>query len=255
MSVSTPALAIISFLVSVKQAKSLTEISKNLFISPSTAYRVLSSLKISGWVVRDDVTKRYRVGNRLIELALSLVSQLDLRNVGLHYLELLYSKVEESVMLSARVGLERMYIEQIQCNHELRHIVELGRHFPLWVGAPGKVILAHMEQHEIEVVLNSLKKSRKHFLASGQAVNINNLWKELTKIRNQGFSISKGERIPGTVAMAAPIFGRDNRVLGAISTGGPESRFTIDMAIGYGPLVNDIAKKISLQLGNIPQRN
>lgn len=242
-------IAILRLLVSSKEPKRLIEISRELGISASTAFRIMSSLKNAEWVFQDPITKKYSIGSGLQELAVSLVSQLDLRNASQPYLEMLYREVNENVMLTTRVGLERMYIEQIQCDHELRQVVEVGKRMPLWAGAPGKAILAYMEEEEIKAVMKELKKSGVRVLASGQVVDIDKLRQELGEIRQQGYSLTSGERTAGLHAVAAPIFGGDRRVLGAISTGGPEARFTMDMAIRYGPLLSEIGEKISLRLG------
>ena len=249
MAAANHTIAIIEFLVSSKNPNKLTAISKGLHINISTAYRILSSLKNCEWVNRDQISKKYSIGIRLLEIAFSLVSQIGLRNVSLPFLEFLYNKVKEGVMLSTRIGLERMYIEQIQSDHELRQIVKLGERMPLWGGSPGKAILAYMEKSEIEAVINKLGKSGVRFFASGQVINIYKLRKELSEIRREGFSLSSGERIAGSIAVAAPIFDRDQRVIGAISIGGPMARFSLDIATSSGPLVREIANKISAQLG------
>lgn len=244
-------LATIYFLVFSEKPKRLTEISKNLSISNSTAHRILTILKNEEWVVQNQEDKKYAVGIKLLEMAVHLVSQLDLRKLSIPHLEFLRNKVKETVLLSIRVGLERMYIEQIQCDYELRQIVELGRRFPLWLGAPGKVILAYMKQSEIDTVIDSLKQSEERYLTSNHVLNIDNLQKELTKIRNQGFSLTKGERIPGTHGIAAPIFGQNHEVIGSISTGGPKSRFSKDRALQYSSLLIEVAERISFQMGDI----
>lgn len=255
MTIPSASLNIVNLMIISNKPKRLTEISKELSISPATTYRIMVSLKNEGYVIQDQVSKKYMVGNRLLEMALTLVSHLELRNVSLPYLELLHNQLKENVMLSCRVGLERMFIEQIQCSHELRFVTELGRPLPLWTGAPGKVILAYMKKSEIEQVINNLKQQKIKSLATSQALNIDNLLKELTHIRKVGFSISKGERIIGSISVAAPIFNRDNQIVGAISTGCSAFIFTSDMAISYGPLVRSVAKKISLQLGNIQKES
>lgn len=248
MSSSNRFLAIVTFIIKSEEPKRLTEISKALNISTSTVYRILRSLKSAEWVVQDQVTKKYKVGIHLLELALSLISRLDLKNISLPFLELLNKEVNESVMLSTCVDLERIYVEQVRSHHELQHIVELGKRMPLWVGAPGKAMLAYLEETEIEQVIDRLKESGIRFFASGQGIDIDKLREELAETRNRGFSTSSGERIAGTNAVAAPIFNRDHRVVGAISIGGPAPRFSLEVATGYGPLIKEMADKITLQL-------
>ena len=252
MSSAKDAVEIVSFLVRSKGPQKLTDVGKALHISNSTVHRIMSSLKSAEWVVQEPLTKRYKVGTRFLEVALSLTSQIDLKDVSLPLLRSLHSEANESVMLSARVGLERIYLEQMRSDYELQPIVEIGKRYPLWLGASGKAILAYLEEGERETVIARAKGSGPPISASGQAIDFDKLRQELIRVRARGFSLSKGERIAGTNSVAAPVFSRDRRVVGAISLGGPAVRFSFEQARRYGPRVKEIAEKISLQLVEQP---
>ena len=242
---------IVSYLIENKSPQRLVEISKALHMSGSTAYRILGELKDAEWIVQDPETKRYETGIGLLTLALSLISQLDLRKAALPFIDLLNNKVGESVTLSMRVGLERIYIYHAQSDHELQHAVTLGQRLPLWCGAQGKAILAYLGEKHIEQVLSfNPKEQMPRIFASGRPVDEDKLRKELGEVRRKGFSVSSGERVAGTNAVSAPIFDCDNRVMGSLAIGGPEVRFNADMAKKSGPLVKEFADNISRQLGN-----
>jgi DNA-binding IclR family transcriptional regulator len=251
MSSSNDTITIVSYLVGSKAPQKLAEIGKALDISGSTAFRVLSQLKESGWVIRDPETKRYRPGVGLLELALSLISQLDLKTVAAPFLEKMGREVDEGVTLSTRIGLERIYIHHIQTEHELQQVVSWGKRLPLWCGAPGKAILAYVGHKDTEAALAGLRQSGATSFASGAPINEEKLRRELSEIRTNGFSVSSGERVLGTNSVAAPIFDHEG-VVGAISVSGPEPRLTLKMAIGYGPLVRKTADSISIELGRRP---
>lgn len=249
MSSAKDTAAILTYLAGNKEPQKLTEISKRLHISGSTAYRILTALKDIEWVFQDPDTKRYRSGIGLFELALTLISHLDLRSVAAPFLEILSGKVKEGVTLSARIGLERIYVSHIQSDHELQHMVSWGKRLPLWCGAPGKAIFAYLSEAEADAVLSGLKRSGPHSFASGRRINERKLRQELSEVRKQGFAVSSGERVAGTISVAAPIFDQEDRVVGAISVGAPELRLSLDTAIGFGPLVREMAEGISLRLG------
>jgi DNA-binding IclR family transcriptional regulator len=157
-------------------------------------------------------------------------------------------------MLALRVGLERVFIAQVPSTLEVRMMVELGKSHPLWCGAQGKAILAYMEESEVEAVMNELIKSGTRVLASGTIIDIDGLSKELAEIQRQGFAVSFAERVPGAAAVAAPIFERDRRVVGAIAIGGPLQRFAPDIVNRFGRLVSQAATEISLEFGNSPEQ-
>lgn len=246
-------ITIISYLAAANGHRGVTEMSKELGLSKSGVYRILSSLESAQWVVQNSGTQRYTLGSRILELSLSLLSNLDLRTASLSYLEELCSATKETAMLSGRVGLERIAVEQVPGYYEVRHLPEPGKRLPLWCGAPGKVMLAHLEESEIETVIDSLARSGVSVLASGQPVDIDRLREELGEIRRQGFAISSGERVVATNSVAAVIFGHRHRVIGAISVSGPLPRFTADLARHYGPLISQAARRISVRLGDSKQ--
>jgi IclR family acetate operon transcriptional repressor len=249
MDVTERVIAIISLLTRHKGFHTVTGISKELGISKSTAHRIVSSLERLQWVVRDRWTRRYRLGPGALEIGLSMLSHINIRSISLPYLYQLHDTTNESAMLSLRIGLERVYIEQVESNSELLMKAELGKRYPLWCGAQGKAMLAYMEDSEIEAVIDNLIQSGVPVLASGQVLNMNDLREELAEIRRQGFAVSFGERVQGTAAVAAPIFGHDNRVAGAISVGGPQNRFSVEISKHYGAMVSKAAKDINLRLG------
>lgn len=255
MSIVERVVVILNHLAVAQATCSVTEVSRELGLSKSTVYRILSSLQDKAWVTQDPETQRYTLGGNLLELSLSLLSKLDLRSFGLSYLSELSLATNETGMLSLRVGLERMIVDQVPSYHEVRHLGEPGKRLPLWCGAPGKVILAYLEESEIENVIESLGKSGMQVLASGQPLDIDRLREELAEIRNQGFTVTVGERIAALTGVAAPIFGRNHEVMGAISVSGPLPRFSPEIAKQYGPLVKQMASKISLRLGHFEQNS
>lgn len=238
-------LSILDYLASIGKPCQVTEISRQLKISKSTTSRNLSSLKSGQWVAQDTESRRYTIGTRALEFSLSILSCFDIRQDSLSYLGQLRDATGETSMLSLRAGLERMYIEQVPGVHEVRQIVQLGKPLPLWCGAPGKAILAYMEESDRQWIVDTLRKSGVVVLASGQTMDIDRLQEELAEIRKQGFALSVGERVAGTSAVAAPIIDRQGQVAGAISVSGPLSRFSVDLATHYGPLVREAARAIS----------
>lgn len=242
--------AVVNCLSAGKEAYGVTTISKTLGLNKTSTYRLLSALKDMEWVEQDPDSKRYRLGSGLLQIGLSAISQLDLRSVSIPHMNKLAEAVHESVVLSLRVGLERMYIEQLQSSSEIRHVVELGRRFPLWNGAPGKAMLAFLETDMVEQVLDGLARSKVRTFASGQPIIVEALRDELPAIRGRGYALSSGERVLGTSAVAAPVFGQFHRVVGAVSVSGPLPRFTVKLANGYAPAVVQTARTISLQLGD-----
>lgn len=243
-------IATIAFLARDREFHGVTEICTALGISKATEHRIVSSLLRLNWVERNPHSRKYRVGVAAARVGLGMISNLDLVTASTPYMFQLLDSTKETVMLTMRVGLERIYLHQVPGIHEVRQIVELGKLYPLWNGAPGEAILAHLDESEVNMVMDKLSDPGSAVLASGQVLVVEELRISLEEIRKKGFAVSMGKRIPGAVSVAAPIFRFNQEVIGAISIGGPSTRFTLRVATDVGPSVSRAAKNISMQLGH-----
>jgi DNA-binding IclR family transcriptional regulator len=250
MNTAERVIAILSYLATVNRKSSLAEISKGLGLNKSSVYRILSALKHVDWISQDSETQKYTLGNRILEFCMSILADFEIRKDSRQYLEEIRNTTGETALLALRVGFERMYADQVPSYHELKHLAELGKRLPLWLGAPGKVMLAYMDKDEVETVMDNVKKSGMSVMASGQPVNVDKIQAGLADIRRKGFCLTVGERVAGITTLSAPIFDYYHRVIGCICASGPLSRFNPDVAIRYSPLVVMAARKISQQLGD-----
>jgi DNA-binding IclR family transcriptional regulator len=226
----------------------VTELGSELKIEKSSISRILASLEKKQWVKKLP-NEEYVLGDRMLELSLSVLSGTDIRRVSLPYLYELNSETRETAGLTIRVDFEDIVIDQVESQNSVRHVLGLGIRYPLWSGATGKAILANMEESEIEAFCSSLKKAGDLILASGVKLNIDKLREELVIVRKQGYAMSLGERTPITSAVAAPIFERNN-VTGAILATGPLPRFDELVAKKCSGFVIQAARNISLRLGS-----
>ena len=242
---------IVNYLATSDRQYGVTEVSRELKIPKATVYRILSALVDAHWVDKNPESRRYGLSDVFLQMGLSQLSRHNLRRVSLPFLNNLQSLTHESAALSVRIGLERMFIETVESESEIRIIVPLGLRIALWSGAIGKVMLAYMQDEEKEQVISKLTQDGVKVYPTGLALRISELADELRDIEKQGYAVGSGERVPDAYAAAAPIFNKGGRVTGAISIHGPAPRFTLDSAISNAPPVCDAARKISLQMGAI----
>lgn len=242
--------AVLNYLAQSQVDCGVTEVGKQLGLSKATVYRILSALERERWVAYNPQTRKYSLGSGMLELCVAMLSNFSLTRNCVPYLEQLRNATGETAILNMRDNLERLVLEQVQGFHQLRFLAEPGSRLPLWCASPSKVILAFMEENEIEAVIGELIESGVRVLASGQAIDVDSLREELAEIRKKGFAVSVGERVPGTFAVAAPIFGLNHRVVGSVSVVGPLPRFSVDTVAKYSPLVSQAAGEMSLRLGS-----
>jgi len=225
----------------------VSEIARRLNIDKSSVHRFLVALKRKGFVVDNPRTRRYGLGYRALELSRALTLQMNLEQQAFPYLRELRDAIGETAGLSVRVGNKRVHVAQIESTHEIRRTIHIGLPLPLHLGANGKVLLAFLppEQRESLLALS---------LADGPTLTpeaFDALHRELDTTARDGYSITEGERVPGSRSMAAPVWTWQQDVI-AILVSGPEGRFSRRVAVAAAPLLLDVARRLTRQLGGQP---
>jgi len=139
-----------------------------------------------------------------------------------------------------------VHIDVIEGLHPMRRSAELGVSAPLHAGAASKVLLAGMEDLEIERYLSHavLTKFQKNTITDKKA-----LWREVQTIRQKGFAESKGELISGGRALAAPIKDHAGRTVGVIDILTPEQRYSPQQWEQCVRVLLDGTLRVSARLG------
>jgi DNA-binding IclR family transcriptional regulator len=239
--------SILTYIAASKIPCSATEITKELKITQSSVSRVLSSLETLQWVSRS--VNGYTIGDQLLKLSFSITTKLDLVRVCHPFLRELQRLTNETIVLHYRLGITETCIDQVESDHSIRHVAPFIVDFPLWSGSSGKVILAYIDRDEREEVFKALIKSGIKTYPTGQPLDINKIREELEIIREQGYSITSGERNRRVASVGSPVF-ENNRVKGAIVITGPLTRFNIKTAQKFSSILVQTSNKISSILGS-----
>lgn len=223
----------------------VSEIARQLKVSKAVVYRILRSLLSRHLLMYDERQRNYRLGPAIAALGARALRDLDLRQTALPTLRHLQQVTGETATVSMLIGATRVYLDQVPSLQEITMVVETGRSFPLHAGSSGKVMLAFAPPDLCQRILAGPFEA----LTARTKVTRAEIEADLQQIQRKGTAFSWGERQPGAASIAAPIFGYDRYVKGAISVCGPIDRFRTERVWQIEPLVKDAAKQISLQMG------
>ncbi|MFB5192304.1 IclR family transcriptional regulator [Alicyclobacillus fastidiosus] len=199
---------------------SLSEIAREVGLHKSTAHRLLLSLQTKGFVRKQPGSDKYILGWSVLELLGNVYLSDELTTLALPEMTNLRDVTGETVSLYIRSGIERIRVQAVESNEPIRNVVAIGKKYPLYIGASGKVLLAFADEALVEEV----------FLREQIPLDFarEDLLRQLDKIRIDGYAVSIQERDNGAAAIAAPVFGRNHECIAALSISGPVSRFTVD---------------------------
>ncbi|MGW4485003.1 IclR family transcriptional regulator [Amycolatopsis sp. NPDC004368] len=218
----------------------VSAISRELGLAKAVVHRILQSLVSREMLATDPGVAGYRLGPAAVALGASALRRFDARTVATPVLRRLRDETGETTTLSGLVGDERVYLDQFESPREIKMTVEIGRRFPLHAGSSGKVILAFLPEDRREVLLGKQLSA----LTEKTITRADELKVALAETAREGVAVSLGERQPGAGSVAAPLFGPDGEVHGAISVCGPEYRFTPEVVGRYRRLVREAAVEI-----------
>lgn len=231
------------------QPQQTVEISRRLGINKATVNRILITLKNKGFVVQDNVTRRYRLGPSAALLGRAVKQSLDGRLVSIAkpYLDELRDKVSETV------HLEVLYNDRIFLTYSAKGLRQVsvtpsvGDRMAINANAGAKAIVAFCPEEIIE----------KH-LAGPLAVHTTKtvtdpdiIRKEYEKIRETGFAYDKGEYDDDVYAVAAPIFNHEDQIVAAVVIIAPSFRMSGSIESGSLELLKDTATYISDRLSEL----
>ena len=205
-------------------------------------FRLLATLEQAGFV-RTNGEGQYRLGVQALVLREFARQQLDLPAIAQPHLEMLAERTGETVLVRVIDGLASVCVAKVDSRHEFRVHPDFGVRRPLHVGS-GKLLLAFAESALVErVIAAGLQR-----FTPNTTVTPSGLRAQLARIREQGYGISRGERIAGAFAIGVPIRDERGAVVASLSIAGPAVRLSdkIDTHLG---MLHKAAQKISEGLG------
>ena len=166
---------------------SLTEISKKIELSPSTASRLLETLVQHHFLYRDPKSLRYSLGFRLAQLGNITAENMDLASLARPILAEFNREFDESVGVYTLKEDYRICSCRIESSKLMRGVFSIGTIRPLTRGASGRAILAYLPEETIDHLLG--QNPQNPFTTK----------EKLKDVRDRGVAISLGELEAGLV--------------------------------------------------------
>jgi DNA-binding IclR family transcriptional regulator len=232
------ALGILEMLAYSEEELPLGEVAARVELPKSTVHRLLRTMELRGFVVRDPLSGGYRRG----------VGPAPRPGFGAAAHQALVSLAQssgETANLGTLVGREVMYVDRADSPQALRWQLTVGSRVPAHAAALGKAILAHLGPEVVRRLLpRRLTASTRRTITDRNA-----LLEELAAVRRRGFAIDDEEFMDGVRCVGAPVFDEAGRVVGAVSLAGPAFRLTPETAAHQARPVVAAAHRVSLSLG------
>ena len=245
-------LAILSAFDSERPLIGVSELSRELSLSRSTAHRYIATLAQLGYLQQDPDSKRYRLGPKVLDLGFSAINSMDVREISAPHLRRLSDETGHTVNLAILDGIDVVYIERCRTAQPGQREIDLNLHvgarLPAYCTAMGKAILAFVAEDRREELIAQIDFVRRgpNTITDADAFRV-----ELARIRAAGIAVNDEELAYGLRSVAAPIHAHSGEVLAALNLAIHRTMGSMDELIArFGPAVKKTAGEISLGMGH-----
>jgi len=231
------------------EGRTLSELGRALGVSKSTAYAILQTLLMGGFVADagSGMSRRYRLGMALARLGDVVVSQIALRDVAMPVMRDLTALTG----LTSRVAvLDEPYavvIGRVDAPRgTIRFTANLGKREHLHCSAVGKAMLAALPEatvYEIVAAAGLPGKTPKTIIDPVA------LQAELDAVLGRGYAIDDEEDAEGVFCVGSAVVDHTARCVGAVSVTGLKLDLPAWRVEQLGQTVHDHAARISGLLG------
>ena len=131
----------------------LSEVARRVGLSPAAARRSLLTLETLGYVGRTD--KRFHLKPRLLALGSAFYASARIDEVLAEDLRLIVDQFGDASSIGALDGEHVIYVAHHSVQRARRATASVGARYPVYATSMGRVLLAGLEESEIDAYLAS----------------------------------------------------------------------------------------------------
>ncbi len=197
----------------------LSEAARRIGVSRSSAFRLVHTLERLGYLDRDDDTKSYRLGARVLNLGFSFLTSKDIAELAQPELQRLRKATHCSTHLAILDGAEIIYVCRFASHQPFSGTVSVGARLPAHATTMGRAMLAFKPAAYVQEHFGpaALRRYSEHTPGS-----IAELRTALLADHDRGYVISHSGFEHGIASAAAPVFDASGNVIAAINATMPE---------------------------------
>ena len=204
----------------------LSEVARAASLDPGTAFRMLNTLVMLGYVARVPDSKRFRLTLKVVDLGFHAIGRSDLRELARPILRSLVDEISEAASLGVLDGGDVLYVERVRAGlTRLGVDIRIGTLIPAASGIIGHAILAFLPAAERERILETPPRRSD---AALQSLSKAELVRTLEMTRQRGYALQDSLFGNGLRVLAVPVLDGDGYPVAAISLAAPVVRMSMD---------------------------
>lgn len=177
------------------------EISDRTGLPKPTVSRLTYTLGLLGYLSREPVSQKFRLGPGVLSLGHPLLASMHVRQLAKPVMEALARQTGCTVNLGVRDRGNVVYIDSVRADAGNQHLPDIGSSRPLLPAAIGRALIAAHPRNERTALLNYLKVQDRALFERFKPA-----WEaDLKRYTEQGYCYSQGDWQQDIHAVAVPL--------------------------------------------------
>jgi len=205
-------LALLNFLARRGAPLSISEIARELDLPKATAHRLCRTFVKRHFLQQDPITRRYRPGPTLLEVAAKLLAGMNFVRLARLSLDLLARELQQHVFSAAVLQYREMLVcDEVQAGPVGQTAPLLGFRAHLLQAPGGLLCLARLPHQRTVELLESLLAN-----TSNKATQRRQLLNRVARLRRKRFALHEDAPFEGVTLIVSPVTSISGEVLGVL---------------------------------------
>ncbi len=240
------ALALLEALAEHSGGASLSDLARSVNLPTSTAHRLLTTLQMRGFVTHEAHSGHWVIGHRAFSVGESFSHYANIVASARPFLRQLRDLTRETANLGVVESEDAVTIAQAESREIKRAIAPPGGRVPILNSGMGKAIIATWPDDAIETLIT---RQGLRPMTANSLRSLDQVMREVTEIRAQGFAIDNEEYLVGMRCVAAVVLSPAGDPVAAVSVSGVAQRVAVDRVDTIAEIVRETAEDLSAALG------
>lgn len=221
----------------------LAELAQLTGMTKGSAQRTVHTLQVLGYVGKHPQTRRFQLLPKVIEIGFNYLAANPIIRAAYPYLSQLATASGETASLTEPVGLEMVYVAQLQTTQFIPVLTPVGMRIPMYCTSSGRAYLSALPDADVRALLAASPRPAR---TPATRTDVDAVMERIAACRQVGYATNCEELFLGDMGVAAPILNSKGQPVAAVHLSPPTSRWTLeDAQRKLAPMVLECARAIS----------
>ena len=227
---------------------SLSDLSRQVGLAPSSAYRLLQTLAARGYVEFTERDQLWAIGVEAFRTGTAFQRRYSIGSVGRAIMQDVMQASGETANIAIFEGGEIVFVAQVESLEPIRAFFRSGERRAAHASGIGKAVLAELPRRTVDRVIEMRGLAR---FTQTTITEPALLYAELARTHLRGWALDDEERNIGMRCIAAAVFNEFGDPVAGLSVSGPVVRIDDDAVQRLGPMVAAGAAEITRLVGGV----